>query len=360
MSTLKMPNIDIAFRQAASTALARSQKGTVALILRDAAEADKTFSLTAPSQIPSKIGEANQAAVRRTFLGYVKPPKKVLLYITDADDTITTDCAALNWLATQQFDYLAGPADLTAEEAGAIKTWITAQRSDNHAVYKAVLPGLLADSEAIINLTASAIDIGLPERLTAAAYCGRIAGLLAGTPMSISATYAPLPEVRDVARLTETALDTAVGAGQLVLFWDGEKVKTGRAVNSLTTVTGKSDEWKKIKIVELLDMVQHDLRAAIDDGYIGKYANTYENKLLLVTSITNYLQSLARDGLILPDFFCGIDVDAQQEWLENNKVSTVDMNEQEIKEAGTGTNVFLAITIHPVDAIEDVSVEITL
>ncbi|WP_193372964.1 phage tail sheath C-terminal domain-containing protein [Oscillibacter ruminantium] len=360
MSTLAMPSINIAFEQAASTALARSQKGTVALILRDAALADKTYTLTAPSQLPSTMGAANQAAVRRAFIGYVKPPKKVLLYVTGADDVIAASCPALAWLATQQFDYLAGPADLTAQEAGVIKTWITTQRSDNHAIYKAVLPSLTADSEAIVNFTAAGINIDAGDPLDAAAYCGRMAGLLAGTPMTISATYAPLPEVHDVTRLTEAALNTAVGKGELVLFWDGEKVKTGRAVNSLTTVTGKSDAWKKIKIVELLDMVQHDLRAAIDDNYIGKYPNTYDNKLLLVTSITNYLRSLARDGLIMDDFTCGIDVDSQQKWLEEHGTSTVDMSEQEIKEANTGTNVFLLVSIKPVDAIEDASVIIRL
>lgn len=360
MSTLTMPSITITFQQLASTALARSQKGTVALILRDAALADQPYSLTAASQIPKTMGAANQAAVRRAFWGYVKPPRKVLLYVMDADDVITADCAALNWLATQQFDYLAGPDDLSGAEAGVIKTWITLQRSDNHAIYKAVLPNLAADSEAIVNFTAAGIDTGSMDPFDAAAYCGRMAGLLAGTPMKISATYAPLPEARDVTRLDKLALDTAVGAGQLVLFWDGEKVKTGRAVNSLTTITGKSDAWKKIKIVELLDMVRHDLRKAIEDNYIGKYANTYANKQLLVTAITDYLRALARDGLILEDFSCGIDVDAQQEWLEGQGTPTVEMSEQEIKEAGTGTNVFLQVRIHPVDAIEDVTVAIVL
>lgn len=360
MSTLTMPTITIAFQQAAATALARSQKGTVALLLRDAALADKSYELTAPSQIPAGMGAANKAAVRRAFLGYVKPPKKVLLYVMDAEDEISAGCGALTWLATQQFDYLAGPGDLTAAEAAVMKTWVLTQRSDNHAIYKVVLPDTAADSEAVVNFVGTGIDIGETDKLTAAGYCGRIAGLLAGTPMKISATYAPLPEVRDVTRLSETELNTAVGAGKLVLFWDGEKVKTGRAVNSLTTVTGKSDEWKKIKIVELLDMVGHDLRRAIEDNYIGKYANTYANKLLLVTAITDYLRSLERDGLILPDYACGIDVDAQQEWLEGQGTSTVDMSEQEIKEAGTGTNVFLRISIHPVDAIEDVTVAIVL
>lgn len=78
MSTLAMPSIEIVFQQAASTALAGSQEGTVVLILRDAALADKTYTLTAPSQLPATMGTANQAAVRRAFLGYVKPPKKAL------------------------------------------------------------------------------------------------------------------------------------------------------------------------------------------------------------------------------------------------------------------------------------------
>lgn len=79
-----------------------------------------------------------------------------------------------------------------------------------------------------------------------------------------------------------------------------------------------------------------------------------------MTAITDYLRSLARDGLILEDFTCAIDVDAQQAWLEEQGTSTVDMSEQEIKEAGTGTNVFLKISIKPTDAIEDVDVVITL
>jgi len=76
MSTLTMPSINIAFQQAASTALARSQKGTVALILRDAALADKTYTLTAPSQLPTALGAANQAAVRRAVFWLCEAPEE--------------------------------------------------------------------------------------------------------------------------------------------------------------------------------------------------------------------------------------------------------------------------------------------
>lgn len=359
MSQLTMPSINISFQQAASTASVRSQKGTVALILRDAALAATTYALTAAAQIPAAMGAENQAAVKRVFLGYVNPPKKVLLYIMGAADVIAADCAALTWLATQTFDYLAGPADLTADEAAVIATWVKAQREENNAIYKAVLPNLASDSEAMINFVGSGIKVG-EETLDAAAYCGRMAGLLAGTPMKISATYAPLSEVEDVTRLTKAEQDTAVGAGKFLLYWDGEKVKSGRAVNSLTTITGKSDQWKKIKIVELLDMVQHDIRGVAQDDYIGKYPNSYASKLLLVTAITDYLSGLAGDQLIESDFSCAIDVDAQEAWLQAQGTDTSSMTEQEIKEANTGTQVFLIIKIRPIDAMEDITIIIRL
>ena len=83
MSTLKAPSVSIAFALAASSAMQRSDKGTVALILRDAALADKTYSLASAKQIPAELGAVNQAAVQRAFWGYVNPPKRVLLYMVD-------------------------------------------------------------------------------------------------------------------------------------------------------------------------------------------------------------------------------------------------------------------------------------
>jgi len=360
MSTLKAPSVSIAFALAASSAMQRSDKGTVALILRDAALADKTYSLASAKQIPAELGAVNQAAVQRAFWGYVNPPKRVLLYMMDTEDVIAADCAALVWLATQSFDYLAGPDDLSEAEATAIKTWILAQRTNNHAIYKAVLPNTAADSEAIVNFASDGI-VGGTTTFNAAAYCGRIAGLLAGTPMAISATFAPLPEADDVTRLTSDARDTAVGAGKLILMWDGEKVKTVRAVNSfLTTTATKGDDWKYIKIVELLDMVDHDIRKTAEDSFIGKYANSYENKLLLVSAISDYLATLQKAGLIESGYSCGVDVDAQETYLKEQDIDTSALSEQEIKESNTGTFVFLAITIKPINAVEDISIAVTL
>ena len=361
MSNLTMPTLSIAFKQRAETAVARSKKGTVALILRDAAAdaAPLTYMLSSASQTVAALGVDNQTAIKRVFKGNADPVKKVLVYVMAAADTITADCDALKWLALQKFDYLAGPTDLSSDEATAIKTWIIARREEDHAIYKAVLPNVAADHEGIVNFVASGILVG-NDQLDGAAYCGRIAGLIAGTPMNQSVTYAALPEVVDIDRMSGEAMDTAVGAGKLILLHDGEKVKVARGVNSLTTLTGKDAVWQKIKLVELLDMVQQDLRLTIQDGYIGKFANTYDNKLQLVTAISVYLQALAKDGLIETDFTCGIDVEAQAKWLNENGKHTVDMSEQEIKQANTGTHVFLQLTIRPIDAMEDVAVNIYL
>ena len=361
MSNLTLPTLTVALKQRASTTVARSQKGVVAFLIRDAAAdaADLKYTLTSTAQIPQTLGTANQAAIRRVFLGNGNPPKKVLLYVMGAEGTITAEAAVLAWMATQKFDYLAGPDDLSAEEAGVIKTWLVNQRSDNYAIYKAVLPELAADSEAVVDFSASGILVD-GETFTAAGYCGRIAGLIAGTPMTQSISYAALPEVEDIDRKTQVELDAEVGEGKLVLFHDGEKVKCGRGVNSLTTVTGRSDVWKKIKIVEILDMIQQDIRLTIQDNYIGKVSNSYDNKLQLVTAISVYLQTLAKDGLIEDGFTVGIDVDAQDAWLQEQGVSTVDMSEQEIKEANTGTHVFLQLFVTPIDAMEDVAVDIYL
>lgn len=359
MSELTMPSINVAFRQAAATARMRSQKGTVAVLLRDAAMAEKHFAITNKKQIPEALGAENRAALERVLLGGVRPPRSVLAYVLAADGTITADCAPLAWLATQDFDYLAGPADLSAAEAAVLKDWIAAQREDNDAKYKAVLPGLAADSYAVVNFTGSGIRVGA-ETFDAAGYCGRIAGLLAGTPMRQSATYADLPEAEDVARLTTRELDAAVGRGEFVLFWDGEKVKTGRAVNSLTTTKGLDDRWKKIKIVELLDMVRTDIRRTARDHWVGKYPCSYANKLVLVTAIREYLADFSRDELIDGDYTCDIDAEAQGQYLQDQGVDTRDMTEQQLRQANTGTHVFLKITIRPIDAMEDIDVVIEL
>lgn len=351
-----LPSINIVFRSAGIASIKRSEKGTVAMIVRDAAQTGVCV-LTNVTEIPEGFGAKNRAYIKRAFDGYITPPRKVIVYALAADASIED---ALAYFAAQSFDYLVGPADLTNEEAQTIASWVKSERLENHTA-KAVLPNVAADHEGVINFVTDGIQSG-DTAFTTEEYCARIAGLIAGTPMKISCTYAPLAELSSVEQQSREALDTAIDEGKFTLFYDGEKVKVGRAVNSLvTTVQDKGDAFKKIKIVEAMDMIRNDIRVTAQDNYIGKYANSYDNKCLLMLAIKGYLEELEMaDILEKGTSVVDIDIDAQENYLKKQGIDTSNMREKEIRYANTGSFVFLKVTVSILDAIEDIQINVTI
>lgn len=352
-----LPSINITFTSQAASSIEKSEKGIVAIIIRDSG-ANGAYTLTKTTQIPDELGSENQAYITRAFTGYVNPPKKIILYVLPEDATDLSD--ALEYFETQQFDYLVGPMDISTTECTEIVTWIKSMRTDGFTP-KAVLPNVAADSEAIVNFTTGGISDGT-NTFTAAEFCSRIAGLIAGTPMNISCTYATIPEITSVDKLTKSEVDAAIEAGEFIIYYDGAKVKTGRAVNSLQTTTeDKGDAFKKIKIVEAMDMIKTDLRTTIEDSYIGKYANSYDNKCVLITAIKSYLGEFESEGILESGTSTvEIDVDAQETYLSGKGTDTSEMTEEEIKTASTGSEVFFKSSITILDAIEDVTIDFTI
>ena len=355
-----LPNVTIEFKTTAAASIARSQKGTVGLILEDAnaAAQGKAYIIRSTADIPKELDTANALYITRALIGYVNPPKSVRVFVLPGDATDLTDGFA--YFATVEVDYLCGPHNCTSTEASAIATWVKSRRAE-HYIVKAVLPETPADSEGVINVTAEGVVIG-SNTLAAAALCSQIAGLIAGTPMTISCTYAPLYEVTDITRLSREDMDAAIDAGKLILYHDGEKVKVARGINSLVTTTqDKGAAFKKIKIVEAVDMIQHDIRRVCEDSYIGKYANSYDNKCLLITAIQGYFSGLETAGILDPGkSSVAIDLTAQANYLEAKGTDTTTMSEQEIKEANTGDKVFITCSVKILDAIEDIAIGVTL
>ncbi len=357
-----MPNISIVFKQLGITAVQRSEKGVLAMILVDAAGAlQGGHVLTSAAEIATKLstlGVDNKETLSRAFTGYIYPPRKIIVYIIDGEETTLE--TALNYFATQQFDYLVGPPDIDSTDAAAIALWIKSERLNDHMA-KAVLPSVAADHEGIVNFATDAIMAGETE-YTASEFCSRIAGLIAGTPMTISATYAPLPEVTDCTRLTKADMDDAVDAGKFIIWHDGKQVLTGRAVNSLvTTSQEKGSKFQKIKIVEIMDMIKNDIGTTARQSYIGKYANSYDNKCLLITAIKGYLEGLELGGLLARGASTvAINMAKQEAYLKDQGKDTSTMTEQEIKEADTDSIVFLEASIRILDAIEDITLDFTI
>ena len=353
-----LPNITIEFKTTAAAAIGRSQKGIVGLILREEnTAAAGAYELEGAAQLPTTLSDANKAYVTRAFLGYQNPPRRLLLYVLGTEEELS---AALAYFSTHRVDYLCGPESCTAEEAASIASFVKERRAAK-ATLRAVLPKQAADDPGIINVTTESIKLADSE-LTPAQYCSRVAGLIAGTPMTISCTYAPVPEVQDVKRLTLDAMSEAVDKGEFLLMHDGEKVKVARGVNSFVTTTKeRGAAFRKIKVVEAVDMIEADIRKTVEDSYIGKYANSYDNKCLLISAIKGYLEALEQEGILQGGASeLGIDTAAQRVYLKAAGVDTDKMTEQEIKEADTADQVFLAGKLRVLDAIEDVAVSVLM
>lgn len=353
-----LPELNFSYQKAADSAAARVKQGIVALILRDAGMTAGVYPVVYEADIPSALGTANKAAVQRAMLGYVTTPAKILLSVIDSDDDITD---GVDQLTGYTYDYLAGPDDLSSTEAAALKTKIIGLRG-GLCVAKAVLPSTAADDEGVINFTAD--EISAPSLSTTAfstaAYCGRIAGLLAGTPAGGSATGAPLPEVVSVKAVT--GLDTAINNGQLVAYHNGRRVVLGRAVTSKTTfASGEPKALKKIKIVETLDLIRYNAITVAQDNYLGRCANSYDNKMILVAALNEYMRQLeAEDMLEAGTYSVDLDLDATRAYLKANGTSVTDMSEDEIRRADTDSHVFVAMTGRILDAMEDFTIKMVL
>ena len=352
-----MPSINIQFTELAATVVERSNNGIIAMILKESSVPETNPIVVASAdEIPATLSADSKKQLELALLGYVNSPKKVIAYFIEDDSVDYTD--ALNYFKTVTWDYLVVPTVATDEQTTAIVNYIKSERAADHLV-KAVLPNTAADSEAIINYTTAAAIVN-DVTYTAEEYCSRIAGIIAGTPIEMSATYATLPELTDCSRLTKAEMDTAVNAGKFFLWWDGEKVKTSRAVNSLTTLTSsKNTQFQKIKIVSAVDIISFDIKKMIQDTYIGKVSNNYDNKQILMTAIGSYFDELLIDGVV-SRYNIAIDINANRAYLNAHGVDTSEMTEDEIKMADTGSNVFLVATLRILDVIEDVTLKITI
>ena len=108
-----------------------------------------------------------------------------------------------------------------------------------------------------------------------------------------------------------------------------------------------------------MDTMQADITRTVSNDWIGKVANTYDNKCLLVSAIQNYLDNLVKQN-VLSSATVEIDIEANKEYLEAAGYDTTEMSSDDLKKANTGDSVFLKASIGIVDAIEDIIMEITI
>ena len=363
-----LPQVLIDFKTKGTTAIKRSARGIVAMILKnEETDVSKYYKINDVSDIPDEgLTAENVDLIKKCLLG---TPLHILVYtLPKADISEPTQKLAgiLAKLESVKWNYLCYP-NSTEQEQQDIVSWIKSERGNKRKTFKAVVANQAADHEGIVNFCTGGIKVktdtdskGNPvyTTYTALQYTARITGILAGLALDRSATYFKLTEVEEVEQYED--IDSLIDKGQLLLFdeQDGDGVKIARACNSLTTfTTDKGEDFRYIKIMEAVDMITDDIRDTFKKYYVGKVINDYDHKMLFITAILVYFDEikgnvLDRDGNNTVD----IDEQYQANYAKLHGEDTSTMTAMQIRQYNTGTNVVLAGSVKPVNAMEDLNI----
>lgn len=363
-----LPQVLIDFKTKGTTAIKRSARGIVAMILKnEETDVSKYYKINDVSDIPDEgLTAENVDLIKKCLLG---TPLRILVYIlpkADISEPTQNLAGILAKLESVKWNYLCYP-NSTEQEQQDIVSWIKSERGNKRKTFKAVVANQAADHEGIINFCTGGIKVktdtdskGNPvyTTYTALQYTARITGILAGLALDRSATYFKLTEVEEVEQYED--IDSLIDKGQLLLFdeQDGDGVKIARACNSLTTfTTDKGEDFRYIKIMEAVDMITDDIRDTFKKYYVGKVINGYDHKMLFITAILVYFDEikgnvLDRDGNNTVD----IDEQYQANYAKLHGEDTSTMTAMQIRQYNTGTNVVLAGSVKPVNAMEDLKI----
>lgn len=367
-----LPQVLIDFKTKGITAIKRSARGVVVLILKcESTDTSNKYKISDVSEIPEGVfDEASTDLIKKCLDG---TPLRILVYTlpkASVQAPKNTQATLLKQLKHIRYNYIAAPTGTTQDQQDLV-SYIKAQRNNSCKTVKAVVGSVAADFDGVINFCTEDIKVATGKNTagkttyktyTPIEYTARIAGILAGLALDRSATYYKLTEVESVKVYED--LNDRIDHGELHLFdeEDGEGVKIARACNSLQTfTTDKGEEFRKIKIVEGVDMVTDDIRDTFKKYYVGKYINDYDHKMLFVAAIMVYFGQLAGNVL---DSRAGntvdIDFQFQKDYAIIKGEDVSQMTNMQIREYNTGSQIGLSGNVKFVDAMEDLKITFTM
>ncbi len=119
-----------------------------------------------------------------------------------------------------------------------------------------------------------------------------------------------------------------------------------------------------------MDMIHDDITKTAQDSYLGKYANSYSNKCLLLSAINSYFAQLSADGIV-SSYSVALDAEAVRIYLKGKGLqATLDdgrggivkdvdeCSDEEIITADTGSSVFMVANAKILDAIENIKMPV--
>lgn len=366
-----LPNIDIVFIQKAVSAVLRSERGTAVVILKDDTQPTAGYDIYKfeADITKKKFTEENVKLLKRCF--YVNVNKLVVVHVPTsttefADVKAVLDKVKYNWACTVEKDWQTELVSYTKSHN---------VLSKGRKVKCVVANVTVADDKHIVNMKGDYVheaDADSTTTVKMTDYLPRVVSILANLPMNRSITYYELEDLDYVDNsfiTNEKDANKWTDEGWLLLINDDEDavVRVGRGVNTLTTFTSTdTEDMRKIIIVESMDLMMEDLYSTFKKYYVGKYKNHLDNQYLFISSVNSYFRSLTKvvNGEILDpeyDNHAYIDVENQREaWLSVGKLEAEDWDEDKVKKMSFKSTVYLAAKIKILDAMEDLSFQITM
>lgn len=354
-----LPEIYINFHQKAVSAINRSEKGIACIIVKDDTKTDFTFKeyLYSTDVKKEDYTETNFTTIKRTFLA--APTKVIIVRIgteeTFAEAVIILEKIKYNWMCF---------VDNTQGEQQEVATYIkTKNNKSKNVKYKAITyNAATTDDMHIVNFTNTNVKMKELGEIEGLLYLPRLVGILSALPFTRSATYYTLDDLESVTEPEN--VNTAIDNGEFVLFNDDGIVRIARAVNSLKTIDAThTEDMQKITIVEAMDAILEDISTEFKNNYVGKYKNNYDNQVLFISAINSYFRGLTKEDILDINFNneAFVDIEAQREaWLSTGKIEAETWDEIKVKNMTYKSNVFLGGSIKILDAIEDLTFNITM
>lgn len=358
MADIGLPKIDIIFKGLGVSAVQRGSKGVAVLVIKD--ETDTTFTFAEYKSV-ANLTSTEEAKYTSENVQYIKDclegtPVKLIVARMDITGVLADLLTQIKGRVPMNC-WISIASDVVADHDALVSFVKSSNLNDKKRYKTLVYNATTSDHMHVVNFANSTVTFkdGRGEQ-TGDEAIPYLLGYLAGLSLDMSAIAKPLQKFESVEEPTD--LETAVNAGEFVLFNDEGEVRVARGVNSLvTTGQGVTDDMKFILIAEVMDLMYTDIFTTWKKFYKGKYKNYLDNQMLLIGAINSYFTALANDLLLDPEFENKSVIDIEAQRLANipkygeTEVSTWDDNK--IMAMTVGTNVFLNGNVKILNTMED-------
>lgn len=206
-------------------------------------------------------------------------------------------------------------------------------REEEGKKVQAVVPNYpAADYEGVISVK-NGVVLSDGTTLTAAQAVAWVAGATAGATVSQALTYTAYDDAVDVSpRYTNSQIEAALLAGEFVFTPSNGHAIVEQDINTLHTFTAeKGKQFRKNRVLRVLDGIANDLKRIFESFYLGKVDNNADGRNLLKSEAIAYMNTLQ-------------DINAIQNFDAQSDVTIVAGNESDA--------VYAEIGAQPVDSIE--------